>query len=210
VQSSSVETFATTSFGIPLNANSINRMMSYPMGRSRCLNRQSIFRLPSLSRLYEACDTAKVRCQHVYLHRNPYDVLHSTTFKRRFNPTLYAALHTYTSMLELIYAQMAAYPNRMMGCLDFFENEFEASRVSSGWGSWTTVLGLGGWTVANRAEFDSHVRSAYRPPRSFTDDERRKMVSEDVYGPYIRSMVRAHANIVQKLCPSPTNAQEPS
>jgi len=182
---------------IAINANGINRMMSFPMGRFRCSGRM---RTPSLGRLYEACDAAKVRCLHLYIHRDPHALVHSTTVKRRYNPTIFAALHTYTTMLEVIYAQMAAHATRTAGCLNIIAPDGEADEEVQRLRESPVLRQLGGWTENKTKLIENHLRSVYRPPLSMTDAERLALVPHVTFGPYLRSMIRAHENVLG-LCP---------
>ena len=55
---------------------------------------------PNLNLWYKACDMVpNVECSHVYIYRNPIDVIKSTCVKRDFNDNVHilSALHVYTS-----------------------------------------------------------------------------------------------------------------
>lgn len=94
-------------------------MVSYPNFMEACRDSQ----YPVLELLYAACDEANVRCSHVYLHRDPLEVLRSTTFKKSFNPTTgVAAAHLYTTMLKVIEAQLEGHPGRTRACVGFYWN----------------------------------------------------------------------------------------
>jgi hypothetical protein len=67
-------TTAGTTFPIPLNAILVRApvgMMSYP----NYLLPSRPLQYPDLHLLYRACDAAQVSCGHVYLHRDPYEVI---------------------------------------------------------------------------------------------------------------------------------------
>ena len=70
-------------FNIAINANSCNgaSQLSYPdfAGQDRSLQNFN------LDVFYEMCTSAKVKCSHLYIYRDPYDVLKSTTYNRKFN-----------------------------------------------------------------------------------------------------------------------------
>lgn len=117
---------------IPLNAGGIaygnTGMMSYPNfhGRDRLLQ------YPDLRALYHACDLAEVSCRHVVLTRDPYAVIRSTTVNREFSTTR-VAIQTYTTMLDVILAQMMMNQNRLAACWDFGATPEEELGALMGW-----------------------------------------------------------------------------
>jgi hypothetical protein len=133
-------------FRVPINTAGLSStfgMVSYPnFGRpSSCRKLQ----YPSLELLYAACDDADVACSHVYLYRDPIEVLRSTSITRKFNPSDgLAASHLYTSMLKIIESQLVAYPDKTRGCLGFFDEDDTARD------EWKAIVRkLWGWQIHN-------------------------------------------------------------
>jgi hypothetical protein len=86
---------------------------------------------PSIDLLYDACEEAQVDCRHVYLHRDPYELLHKSTAKH-----VLEAMHTATSMLLVIASQMRMYPERTLGCWNLWtQNRTDVGGLQSvfGW-----------------------------------------------------------------------------
>jgi len=95
---------------IPINS-SFRIMFSYPM-------RNGVFTLlqyPDLHDLYKACQIAGVACQHIYLSRDPYEVMRSITMNRDFgNP--HEKMLAVISMLSVIESQMISNPKYLAAC----------------------------------------------------------------------------------------------
>lgn len=177
-----------TSLAIPLNSDSLFKYASYPQYRN--CNRM---RFPHLDILYDACDAAGVACGHVYIHRDPYSVLQSTTNNRKFNKDILQAIETNIVMLKIIYTQLSMHPTRTHGCFDFFrpiENNTQA---------WDTFHDLF-FQWSNRNVFDNYIASVYRPPTPLTNQEREDMVAV-ANNVYMRTLLRLH-HIVIRLCES--------
>lgn len=171
---------------IPINGpkypNTGFGMMSYPTYSS--LDRQdnqrfALTKYPSMDLLYHACHVAKVTCGHVYLHRDPIQVLTSTTVKRHFHTTP-EALHIYTTMLQVIHSQLVTFPNHFVTCWDY-------SLVPP------QVLGeLLGWQTTK--DFRRIIKTLYRPSVM-----NQPPLHVNMSDPYLQSMFRAHEQ-VKKLC----------
>lgn len=108
-------------FHIAINANSCAgpSMISYPnvLGSDRSVQNFN------LDVFYNACTDANVKCKHVYLYRNPYDILKSTTKNRRYNSNEYDSIRFYTSVLQQIHSQLMSFPEKNMGCFGFLDAE---------------------------------------------------------------------------------------
>ena len=75
---------------------------------------------PNLDVFYDSCDKAGADCRHVYLYRDPYQIISSTTRKRKFNPNVLNAIHMYTSHLKIIASDLQVHSSRTLGCFGFF------------------------------------------------------------------------------------------
>ena len=171
---------------IPINGpkypNTGFGMMSYPSYSSHDRQGNQRFALtkyPTMELLYHACQAAKVTCGHVYLHRDPFQVLTSTTKKRHFH-TIPEALHIYTTMLLVIHSQLVTFPNHFIACWDYSFSP-------------PSVLGeLLGWQTTN--DFHRVTQTLYRP--SLTNMSSLQVDKSD---PFLQAMYRAHEQ-VKKLC----------
>jgi hypothetical protein len=140
---------------------------------------------------YEACDAANVECAHVYLYRDPYSVISSTTIKRKFNKNgILEATQLYTSMLNIIYAQLSLHSSRTAGCFGFFDGNSTSTDF------WDTIQDMFG--EEDPAGFHNHMKEVYMPPSPMTDENKRAMVPKQ-YDLPMESMIRAHENVL-KLC----------
>lgn len=159
--------------------NAQHEEISYPLGTDDC--RQ--MRFPDLDVLYAACDEVGAHCGHIYMHRDPYEVIHSTKI-RELNPSVLAATRTYYAMLNVIYSQLAAYSERTLGCWGFFDGEAAEASL------WDDVQKLLLWD--DKAEFQDAVRRVVRgrhPP--LTELEKAELIP-DTIAPSMESMIKAH------------------
>jgi len=124
---------------IAINANSCNAptMVSYPtfQGNGRSLQ------VPNMGIIYNACIDAKVQCSHIYLYRDPYDVLKSTTLKRPMNSNIINGIRLYTSVMQQIHSQMISYPHNNMGCFGFLDKH--GSQRIDDWERFGQIFGWG-------------------------------------------------------------------
>jgi hypothetical protein len=160
--------------------------VSYPnfLGPCRSLN------YPSLGIWYDACDKAKVDCRHVYLHRDPYQVIESTTRKRLFNTDVLKAIHMYTSLLKIIASELTTFASRTIGCFGFFEND------SSHW--MEPVRKMYGWGDDNKTVFEEFMKQTYRKPQQtiMTEEERNEIVSPTL-DVYMKAFLEAHDRVIE-------------
>jgi len=169
----------TTTKTIAINANGFKKtyMMSYPMGGRGSCGR---LRSPRLDLLYLSCQqVAGARCRHVLLHRDPLQVVRSTTIKRQFNPTVFSALHLYTYYLHTFASYLHAYPQQTAGCIGLYgDNDGDidnnningsattiTSAAASLWGSPYSGAVLRRLTEFRDARsFETYYDSVYVPP----------------------------------------------
>lgn len=168
------------------NRERIHGMLSYPQfdGACRTLN------YPNMDVWYHICDLANVECSHVYLYRDPYDVLHSTT-KRHFHHDPLAAIHLYTTLLNVIMSQLTIHKSRTIACIGLFED-------STVWQPFLQdLLGI------STADFTK----VYSPPpkrstESSSSSSPSFMTTEEApaeFKPYMDSLVQLHNKVIQ-LC----------
>ena len=157
-------------------------MVSYPTDLGDCRH----LHYPDLDSLYTACDEANVTCGHVYLYRDPYDIVRSTHQKRSFNPTILSATKLYYSMLNIIFAQFTAHEHRTLACWGFYDANATAAEL------WNRVQTLFGWTDAEFAT----VKQRIHPHPSHPNRTAIVPTELDIY---MQSMVRAHDRTLQ-LC----------
>lgn len=144
---------------------------------------------PELDSLYMACDEAGVRCGHVYLYRDPYEIVNSAN-RRGFNPTVLSATKLYYSMLNIIYSQFSAYPERTLGCWGFWDTVSPDSHL------WDSVRDMFGWT--DQVEFEATIREVVYERNHLSDENRTALVPPEL-DVYMQSLVRSH-NRTLDLC----------
>lgn len=171
---------------VAMNANGYSKMISYPAGGVSA-NSCGRTKHPSLDLIYQACDQAGVRCEHLYLRRDPYDIIASTTLKRPFNPTIYKAYHLYAMFLNVIYAQLAIYAPRTAGCLDLFAGDNPML---------TSERGFMGWTSTDA--YQSTLDQLFTRPTPLPE-EYRAQLTEARYQPYRQAMLQMDRR-VWRLC----------
>jgi len=168
---------------VTLNAGgNYAEMASYPQDSDACRN----VKYPNLDVLYDACDAAGVLCQHVYVYRDPYDVIQSTTVKRHFNKYPLQGMQLYITMLNVIYGQLARHSTRTVGCFGFYEQNVSAAEV------WDPIRQMFGWD--DPEEFQNVLREIYAPPTEGQADH-----DEKQFRPFMQSMVQSHESVID-LC----------
>jgi hypothetical protein len=167
-------------------------MVSYPNlgGPCKTLN------YPNLDLFYDACDQAQVECRHVYLYRDPYDVLYSTVIKRHFAPTLLAGIHLYTSMLKIIATDLQVHASRGIGCFGFYEENITTGK--NDW--WDPIRFLWGWND-DTDSYEKYMTKKYKPPSRFknkTEDEAHSFVPK-MLDPFMKSFMETHQRVI-RMC----------
>jgi hypothetical protein len=163
------------------------RNRSYPNFGGKCRK----LAYPDIDLFYHACDVANVECVHVYLYRDPYSVVSSTTIKRHINVKgIPQATRLYTSMLNIIYAQLSLHSSRTAGCFGFFDGNSTSTEL------WDPLQDMFG--EEDPAGFNNRIKEVYMPPSLMTDKEKRAMFPKQ-YDLPMESMIRAHENVL-KLC----------
>jgi len=181
-----------TYVSVPLNLIT-HEMASYPMDSDECRP----LKFPDLDIVYEACNDAGVLCQHVYLYRDPYAVLKSTTKNRGFEASGLKAIHLYITMLKVLYAQLTAHANRTAGCFNFYDTGDGVNDTSGAF--WDPIRDMFGWaSTSDHVEFRKYIQSKYKPPAKLTDADRKTIVPQQ-YEEYIKSMIQANDN-ASRLC----------
>jgi len=147
-------------FHIAINANSCAgpSMMSYPslLGPDRALQNFN------LDVFYNACADANVKCKHVYLYRNPWDIIKSTYINRPYNKSIYDGLRVYLSVLQQVHSQLVSFPEKNMGCFGFIDAEghelrHDWERFGSLWG-WDSPEDFMAAAMEVNTESSAHVR----------------------------------------------------
>ena len=187
-----------TEYHVAINANSCNAptMMSYPsyIGPDRPLQNLN------LDVLYNACADAKVKCKHVYIYRDPYDVIKSTTRNKHYNSNIFDSIRLYTSVLRQIHSHMVSYPERNLGCFGFldakgYQIEQDWERFSALWG-WDSFEDF----MATAKEVNT------KSPMSMSKEMKAKLVPSR-----LSVMMRAFEDVynrVNDLCYSSLHAME--
>jgi len=180
---------------VPLNVLT-HEMASYPQDSDDCRP----LKYPNLDYVYEACSRAGVVCRHLYLYRDPYAVLRSTTRNRGFETSGLKAAHLYTTMLKVLYAQLATHPGGTAGCFGFYDDD---NVITEDMSYWNTIRDMFGWhrdDGGNRqqSDFAEYVRSKYKPPKPMSHEDKADVVPDD-YRLYMQSWTRIDDR-VRQLC----------
>jgi hypothetical protein len=152
---------------------------------------------PSLDLFYDACDMARVECRHVYLFRDAYEVLYSTTTKRGFNPNLLFAIHMYTSMLKIIATELRGHASRGIGCFGFYEQKNDVSSMD--W--WDPIRILWGWNNDTEG-YETFMKSIYKQPRQSANHS---FVPKSL-DPYMKMFVKNTLQVI-RICKESTGVQ---
>ena len=186
---------------IPLPLNAFRRsgnQQSYPMSADpRC--RALIF--PDMDMLYAACDAAGVLCSHVYLYRDPYQVVKSSTHKRGFNRNVVEASKLYYTMLNVIFGQLAAHGHgRTMGCWNLLKPQNNSLAFDEEFSdTWDTMRDLY-WGPENKDSFDKAFQDTmhfHDPPNDLEAYQRSVIPTNQQV--MMDSMVSAHERTLE-LC----------
>jgi hypothetical protein len=175
-------------------------MVSYPNFGGPCKE----LNYPNLDLFYDACDQAQVECRHVYLYRDPYDVLYSTVIKRHFLPTLLAGIHLYTSMLKIIATDLQVHASRGIGCFGFYEQNVTTGR--NDW--WDPIRFLWGWGN-DTDSYEKYMSKAYKPPsrsNNQTEDEAHSFMPK-MLDPFMKSFMETHQRVI-RMCKENTGGTE--
>jgi hypothetical protein len=185
---------------IPFNVlRTLFTMASYPHLQGKCRG----LRYPDLDLWYHVCERAGVKCEHVYIHRDPYEILYSTNVKRKNNrsKTPLYVIHLYKSMLSIIYAQLAAHANRTVGCYGMFARGNNVSQ-------WKYQVGdLLGWT--DKSAYDEFFANEYSPPKPNGNlTQYKRELAQPAYASAMQSLVTLNDRVKQ-LCESTATAPMP-
>ncbi|KAG7369595.1 hypothetical protein IV203_027341 [Nitzschia inconspicua] len=189
-----------------LQASTSSGEMSYPNYHGDCRK----LNFPNMDLWYHACRAAQVDCQHVYIFRDPYAILKSTTVHRDHNGKhKLAAIHLYTSLQTVILAQLMTWPDRTLGCMGMLDgnNHYNHSHNTDDdddddepvpvvdW--WETIRIIFGWK--NRTSFDHHVKKKFFKPRHAMTPQQRHELVPPTLQPYMDSWMRIHDKTI-RLC----------
>jgi len=168
-------------------------MMSYP----NSLGRNRIYQYPQVDLLYKACAIANVTCDLVYLYRNPYSVVASTTKNRDFNDNIVSAIQLYTVVLSVLHYQLESNPHAVAGCWDYdsvlptHEDDIRQSRQHE------SVRDILGWKH-NVSSYNESLLSIYSATEPMNETEKVDIVPLQ-HRPLMDSLTEIHDNVV-RLC----------
>ena len=142
---------------------------------------------PNLDVWYAACETAKVQCQHVYIYRNPYAVVRSTTTNRPLNADTMDAIHLYTTQLQVLHSQLLSHPRRLVGCWNYdavlspiqFQNEIDPL-----------------FEFQNAASFKKALQKVFLFKKAPTTEEQQRKIVPAELDLYMKSLIRVHEMVI--------------
>jgi len=152
-----------------------------------------MLKYPSLDLLYSACEDAGVDCAHVYLFRDPYAIIKSTTTNRHFNENVLQGIHLYISMLHIVYGQLSRHASRTIGCFGFLEPSVTNEEV------WDPIKGIFGWK--DHEKYTKYIGQVYKPPPHVLSNGEQAAIIPENYRVYTNSLVSAHKDVIE-LCQS--------
>lgn len=189
---------------IPFNViQATKTKLSYPNMGGPCRALQH----PNLDVWYETCNQAGIRCEHVYIYRDPYEILYSTVVKRKYNPSLLQAIQLYTTMLNTVYMQLLTHADRTAGCFGLM-----TPGMDHAWRN--EIRGMLGWqqqaqendvnnshmnqNQTSTTTFDAVFRSIYKLPQPLSQETNQSFIPAQ-YESHMKSLVRAN-DAVKSLC----------
>lgn len=171
---------------VPVNLLKNGQVMSYPTFAQPCRPLQ----YSNIALWYDICNQAEVACDHVYLYRNPWSVLKSTTINRNFNKgNMLGAIHLYTTQLQILHSQLLMHPDRVVGCWDY-----DSALSPEQWKQEVEPL----LHFQTSAAYGAALQKVYRKPNILTDQDRDAIVPPE-FQPYMKTMIELH-NVVVETC----------
>ena len=158
---------------------------SYPTFRKPC----RFLQYPNVDVFYDVCDRAQVLCSHIYLYRDPFSVIKSTTDNRAINHDKLEAIQIYTTHLQIIHSQILAFPSRLIECLDynFATTQPQVNR------SLQTLLNF-----ENEESFNEAFGAVFRQKAPLTASERQDYIPLELRV-FMQSFVRLN-EMVKRTC----------
>lgn len=156
---------------------------SYPTFLKPCRALQ----YPNIDLWYQACQRAGVLCEHVYIFRDPYSVIQSTTDNRSINKDKLQAIHLYTTQLQILHSQLLMHPDRLIGCWNYDE----ALSTQHCKEEIEPVMHFGSEQKCGAA-----IERVYRRRPKLTKEDKEQLIPRD-FDLYMQSMVRIHDAVVQ-------------
>lgn len=180
---------------IPVNCVDRGTFASYPFGPRR----HSCFKNPDIDLFYQACNEVGVACEHVYLYRDLYSVIASTTMKRRFNSSVLNAILLYTYILKYLYTALSNHSSKLTACLGVLEPDASNDTV------WHPLADLLGWQY-QYTEFNVFLNSLYQPPVQMSLQDRKRLIPTELMDE-MDALVQAEEKVLS-LCPKRSNVVE--
>ena len=142
---------------------------------------------PNLHVWYQACQQANVLCQHVYLYREPYSVIKSTTVNRPINGEKLEAIHLYTTQLHLIHSQLLQFPEKTVGCWNY-----DAITSSQHFREQIQPL----LPFASETAYQTVIKQTFLSRSPLEESQKQALVPTELQ-PYMHSFIRMHDTVVQ-------------
>lgn len=159
---------------------------SYPSFLKPCRALQ----YPNLDIWYTACGLAGVRCEHVYIYRDPYAVVKSTVDNRAINKEKLEAIHLYTTELQILYAQLSFFRDRLIGCWNY-----DDALSSNEWAKEINPI----LQFPNDKALGNIIRKVFHPKPPLTEIGKQKIVPAE-FNVYMESFSKVHAAVVHQYC----------
>ena len=140
----------------------------------------------NLDVFYHACKDDNAKCKHIYIYRDPYAVLKSTTINRHYNHNIYESIRLYTEVLQQVHSQFVSHPERNLGCFRFFDSN--GSQLQQDWDRFGS---LWGWDHDAFATMD---KRDFKSPKLLSNKMKDEMVP-----PGLLPMMRVYKDIFNRV-----------
>lgn len=186
---------STPSITIPVNCRGRGTFASYPFN----IKRRPCFDIPNIDLFYRACNQVGVACEHIYLYRDLYSVIASTTVKRKFNRSVRFSILLYTSILEYLYTAFSNPLSKLTACWGVLDPGATNDTV------WHPLADMYGWHNRH-AEFDIFLNKLYQPPMEMSLQDRKRLIPAELEDE-MEAFVRAQEKVLS-LCPSESDGMK--
>lgn len=176
---------------VAINANGScrNRMISYPFN----LGRNRVFNYPNIDILYDACKQAEINCKHIYIYRDPYDIIVSTVKKRKFNSDVNEAMRTYTLMLHNIYSQLQRNSDKTALC--FGPLDVHGHKRREDWDNFGSIFG---WSSPDDFRASVNEKNSKTNPSSLSESEKLELIPTNMRL-FMNTFIDIHETVID-LC----------
>lgn len=170
--------------------------LSYPFGFETGRHRDECrpLKYTNLEIFDRACQDAKVACEIVLLHRDPYAIVKSSLRRKISNDPL-SLMHTYISMNAILESQLNIFSKRTRACINFFEENNQTNRGNA---DPTLPLGLA-LGFETREQWEAYRTSIVHSRPPLTEEEKQAVLPDRKnMQVHMDSLVRTNDKVVKQ------------